>query len=68
MDVTIHFSQYIDSERFERDYSLSRRTFLLWIAEGKLMAYKPSKRKTLVKRAGTGQGGNAMRLLERQLQ
>ncbi len=51
MDATTHFVQYVDSERFEREYSLSRRTFFLWIAEGKLTAYKPSKRKTLVKRA-----------------
>lgn len=42
---------YIDAEKFERDYSLSPRTFFLWIKEGKLVAYKPSKRKTLVKRA-----------------
>lgn len=55
MDATTHFVQYVDSERFERDYSLSRRTFFLWIAEGKLTAYKPSKRKTLVKRADVEQ-------------
>ena len=42
---------YIDAKKFERDFSLSPRTFFLWIKEGKLTAYKPSKRKTLVKRA-----------------
>jgi excisionase family DNA binding protein len=42
---------YIDFRVFERDYSLSRRTFFKLIADGKLSAYKPSKRKTLVKRA-----------------
>ena len=51
MNTSAHFSQYIDSERFEHDYSLSRRTFFLWISQGKLVAYKPSRRKTLVKRA-----------------
>lgn len=42
---------FIDARRFEERYCLSRRTFFLWIAEGKLEAYRPSKRKTLVKRA-----------------
>lgn len=42
---------YIDFRVFERDYSLSRRTFFKLIADGKLSAYKPSGRKTLVKRA-----------------
>ncbi len=51
MNTTAHFSQYVDSERFERDYSLSRRTFFKLISDGKLTAYKFSRRKTLVKRA-----------------
>ena len=51
MNTTAHFSQYVDSERFERDYSLSRRTFFKLIADGKLAAYRFSRRKTLVKRA-----------------
>jgi len=42
---------YIDARKFERDFSLSSRTFFLWIKEGKLTAYKPSKKKTLVKRS-----------------
>jgi len=42
---------YIDARAFERDFSLSSRTFFLWIQEGKLTAYKPSKRRTLVKRS-----------------
>jgi excisionase family DNA binding protein len=42
---------YIDFRVFERDYSLSRRTFFKLIADGKLTAYKPSSRKTLVRRA-----------------
>lgn len=43
--------EFIDSRRFEELYCLSRRTFFLWIAEGKIDAYRLSKRKTLVKRA-----------------
>lgn len=41
-------SEWIDAAQFEVLYSLSRRTFWLWISEGKLTAYKPCKRKTLV--------------------
>ena len=44
-------SEWIDAAKFEVLYSLSRRTYWLWIAEGKLHAYKPCKRKTLVKRS-----------------
>ena len=53
MDVMTHALQneWIDAAKFEILYSLSRRTFWLWIAEGKLPAYKPCKRKTLVKRS-----------------
>ncbi len=52
MNTSAHTSiEYIDARRFEERYSLSRRTFFLWIAEGKLEAYRLSKRKTLVKRA-----------------
>ena len=53
MDSTTHAPQteWIDAAKFENLYSLSRRTFWLWIAEGKLAAYKPCKRKTLVKRS-----------------
>ena len=51
MNTTAHFSQYIGFREFERDFNLSRRTFFLWTSEGKLPAYRPSKRKTLVKRA-----------------
>jgi hypothetical protein len=53
MIITQHASpiEYLDARRFEERYCLSRRTFFLWVAEGKLEAYRPSKRKTLVKRA-----------------
>jgi predicted site-specific integrase-resolvase len=47
---TIHPTTYIDARAFERDFSLSVRTFFLWIKEGKLTVYTPSRRKTLVKR------------------
>jgi hypothetical protein len=43
--------EWIDAAKFEVLYSLSRRTFWLWIASGKLVSYKPCKRKTLVKRS-----------------
>ncbi len=44
-------SEWIDAAKFEVLYSLSRRTYWQWIAEGKLTAYRPCKRKTLVRRA-----------------
>ena len=50
MSISLHDS-YVDAKTFERDFSLSPRTFFLWIKEGRLPAYKPSKRKTLVRRA-----------------
>jgi hypothetical protein len=50
MSSQVHDS-YIDAKAFARDFSLSPRTFFLWIKEGKLLAYRPAKRKTLVKRA-----------------
>jgi excisionase family DNA binding protein len=53
MNTLTHAShtEFIDARRFEERYSLSRRTFFAWIAEGKIEAYRPSKRKTLVKRS-----------------
>lgn len=42
---------YVDAQAFRQEFSLSPRTFFLWIKEGKLTPFKPSKRKTLVKRA-----------------
>ena len=52
MTTTTHSSrdEWVDARRFEESFSLSRRTFFAWIAEGCLAAYRPSKRKTLVKR------------------
>jgi hypothetical protein len=32
---------WIDARRFENYYSLSRRTFFAWIADGRLVAYRP---------------------------
>ena len=53
MGTTAHALQieWIDAAKFEVLYSLSRRTYWQWIAEGKLTSYKPCKRKTLVKRS-----------------
>jgi excisionase family DNA binding protein len=44
-------STFIDARTFERDYHLSRRTFFKWIEQGRLTAFKPSRRRTFVKRA-----------------
>ena len=43
--------EFIDFRKFEELYSLSRRTFFAWIADGRLAAYRPSKRKTFVRRS-----------------
>jgi hypothetical protein len=45
-----HRTGYIDARVFEREYSLSTRLFFLWIKQGRLAAYRPSSRKTLVRR------------------
>ncbi len=42
---------WLDFRRFEEEFSLSRRTFFEWIKTGILTAYRPSKRKTLVRRS-----------------
>lgn len=51
MNTHVTASDWIDAKRFERDYPFSSRTFWLWISQGRLPAYKPSKRKTLVRRS-----------------
>jgi len=51
MNTHVTASDWIDAKRFERDYPFSSRTFWLWISQGRLSVYKPSKRKTLVKRS-----------------
>jgi excisionase family DNA binding protein len=53
MNISLHASQneWIDAARFEQEYPFKRRIFFRWIEEGKLEAYKPSRRKTLVKRS-----------------
>ena len=53
MDTVTHplQNEWIDAAKFEVIFSLSRRTYWLWISEGKLTPYKPCKRKTLVKRS-----------------
>lgn len=59
-DATYFQSQrdWIDSTLFEQIYPFKRRTFFAWIAEGKLTPYRPSPRKTLVRR------GDVDRLIE----
>lgn len=44
-------ADWIDSTIFAQIYPFSRRTFFAWIAEGKLIPYRPSARKTLVRRS-----------------
>jgi len=51
MNTHVTPSDWIDAKHFERDYPFSSRTFWLWISQGRLPAYKPSKRKTLVRRS-----------------
>lgn len=41
---------YIDAKQFATLFSMSERIFWLWIQEGKLTAYKPLAKRTLVKR------------------
>lgn len=52
MSTTTHttLSEWLDARRFEEVFSLSRRTMFSWIADGRLAAYRPSKRKTLLER------------------
>jgi excisionase family DNA binding protein len=53
MDRTPHalHTEWLDAKRFVSEYPFSQRTFWQWIAEGKLTPYRPSRRKTLVKRS-----------------
>ncbi len=59
MKNSAHFSpDFIDARRFEELFPFSQRTFFLWIQEGRLVAYRPSPRKTLVR------GSDVEKLLE----
>ena len=51
MSTHVIASDWIDAKRFEREYPFSSRTFWLWISQGRLPVYKPSRRKTLVRRS-----------------
>jgi hypothetical protein len=42
---------WIDLNLAERLYSYSRRQFWYWITEGRLAAYRPTKRKVILKRS-----------------
>jgi excisionase family DNA binding protein len=52
MSISARVSQieWLDARRFEEVFSLSKRTFFAWIADGRLTAYRPSARKTLVRK------------------
>lgn len=41
---------FLTPAAFEREYNLSRKTYFRWIRSGKLTAYKPSPKTTVVKR------------------
>jgi len=43
--------EWLDAKLFESCFPFSQRMFWKLIAEGKLTAYRPSRRKTLVRRA-----------------
>ena len=48
----IHNSpEWIDLNLAERLYPYSRRQFWYWITEGRLTAYRPTKRKVILKRS-----------------
>jgi excisionase family DNA binding protein len=52
MDNASHaHPDWLDARLFEQEYPFKQRTFWKLIAEGKLPAYRPSKRKTLVRRS-----------------
>jgi hypothetical protein len=55
-------SKWLDLTQAVAEYPFSRRTFWLWISRGELAAYKPFKRKTLVRRADIEQLIAAKRL------
>ena len=40
--------EWVDLNQAERLYPYSRRTFWYWIAEGRIPAYRPGKRKVLM--------------------
>lgn len=44
-------SDWIDLNQFERLYPFSRRTAWVWISEGRIPAYRPGRRKVLLKRS-----------------
>ena len=43
--------EWIDLNQAERLYPYSRRQFWYWITEGRLTAYRPTKRKVILKRS-----------------
>ena len=53
MGITVHDSpkEWLDLKQAEQEFSISKRSLWLWISNGKLPAYKPFKKKTLVKRS-----------------
>jgi len=51
MHATNNNAEWIDLNQAERLYPVSRRTFWCWISGGRIPAYRPGKRKVLLKRS-----------------
>jgi|GEM_PF-3685986 len=51
MHVLADSSEWVDLNQAERVYPYSRRQFWYWITEGRLTAYRPTKRKIILKRS-----------------
>lgn len=51
MHVLTNSPEWVDLKQAERLYPYSRRQFWYWITEGRLAAYRPTKRKIILKRS-----------------
>ena len=51
MHVLTSSPEWLDLNQAERLYPYSRRQFWYWIPEGRLTAYRPTKRKVILKRS-----------------
>jgi hypothetical protein len=51
MHVLPSSPEWVDLNQAERLYPFSRRQFWYWITEGRLTAYRPTKRKVILKRS-----------------
>ncbi len=51
LHATNNNPDWLDLNQAERVYPISRRTFWVWISDGRLPVYRPGKRKVLLKRS-----------------